>query len=90
VLRKNGAPKEKDSSSDIDGGSTHGRCLVYYKIRKRLHTRQSENTNQVKQCKSYPNAYLNRDHILVIMESLLLYKKMKKIEQEPRWTKIYW
>ena len=41
--------------------------------------------NQVKQCKSYPGADINSDHNLVLMESLLRYKKIKKTKQEPRW-----
>jgi hypothetical protein len=42
--------------------------------------------NKVKQCRSYPGTGINSDRNLVIMESQLRYKKIKKTKQEPRWN----
>jgi hypothetical protein len=41
--------------------------------------------NQVKQCKSYPTTDIYIDHNLVILESQLCSKTIKKAKQEPRW-----
>jgi hypothetical protein len=41
--------------------------------------------NQVKQCKSYHGADINSDHNLVIMESQLRHKKIKKAKQKQTW-----
>jgi len=34
--------------------------------------------NQIKQCKAYPGADINSEHNLIIMESELKYKNIKK------------
>lgn len=36
--------------------------------------------NQIKQCKNYLGADMNSDHNLVIMETQLKYKKLRKLK----------
>lgn len=42
--------------------------------------------NQIKQCKAYPGADINSDHNLLIMESELKYKNIKKKNNIKRWN----
>lgn len=42
--------------------------------------------NQIKQCKTYPGADIDSDHNLVIMETQLKYKKIKKNGITKKWN----
>jgi maltooligosyltrehalose synthase len=42
--------------------------------------------NQIKQCKTYPGADINSDHNLLIMESELKYKNIKKKNNFKKWN----